>query len=232
MSDAASTDREGSAPRTVSAAMARLAPLVGCRFGTLLDPLTLAAMTVNKGGTGRSVERLIGMKAGASGRDFVDGELKTYRSDADGFPNESVAVLQFGPRFDEYLSCPPFATTSLHRRLSRLLMVGVFKDGPPADWRIQTVFRVESEPGTEWFARLDSSYRSILRELLERVRAGTLISTISAQHLQIRVHDARPYRPVESARLGRRVASKQLGFYLMRSAVAEMVDEVLSAGRG
>lgn len=223
---------DGAPPRTVAEAEARLASLVGCRFAGLLEPLTLEAMTINKGGAGRAIERLIGIAAGASGRDFDDGELKTFRSDADGFPLESVAVLQFGPRFDEYLACPRFPSTSLYRRLSRLLMVGVFKDGPPAGWRVQTVFRIDAQPGAEWYARLEASYRTVLRELLDRLRAGELISTVTAEHLQIRVHDARPYRPVESARLGRRVASKQLGFYLMRSAVAQMVEEKIAAGMG
>ena len=212
-------------PASVAEAHSRLAELVGCPFDQLLPRVVIGAMTVNKGGAGRAVEHLLSMSPSGRGRDFPDGELKTYRSDADGFPHESVAILQFGPRFDEFLSCPRFETTVLYRRLARLLLVGIFKDGDPGGWRVQTVFRLDLAVGSEWYQRVEASYREVLRALFDRLRRGESISTVSAPFLQIRVHDAKPYRPVFSARLGREVANKQLGFYLPRAAVAEMVNE-------
>ena len=217
-------------PESISDAAKRLAELVGCPFDQLLSTTVIEAMTVNKGGSGRAVEHLLGMRSGG-GRDFADGELKTFRSDADGFPHESVAILQFGPRFDEFLACPRFDTTSLYRRLSRLLLVGIYKDGAPGSWRIQAVFRLDLPPESEWFARVEKSYREVLRRLFDSLRRGDLISTISAQYLQIRVHDAKPYRPVFSTRLQREVSNKQLGFYLPRAAVVEMVHEYTASER-
>jgi DNA mismatch repair protein MutH len=215
---------------TIAEAQLRLAELVGCRFGELLPSTVIGAMRVNKGGAGRAIEWLLGMPS-VSGRDFEDGELKSYRSDPDGFPHESIAVLQFGPRFDEFLACPRFETTSLYQRLARLLLVGIYKDGDPAEWRVQAVFRLDLPVGSEWYARVETSYRRVISELLDKLRTGERISTVTAPHLQIRVHDARPYRPVFSARLGREVANKQLGFYLPRRAVAEMVEEYTAAER-
>ncbi len=182
-------------------------------------------MDVNKGGAGQAVERLLGVASGGRGRDFSDGELKTFRCDVDGYPLESVGLLQFGARFDRLLDCEPFEKTALYHKLSRLLLVGICKDGPATDWQVTSAMRVVTSPESDWFSPIERSYRNILKRVLEELSQGHELSTITAECLQIRVHDSRPYRPVFSERLQRQVANKQLGYYFPRSTVIRMVDE-------
>lgn len=182
-------------------------------------------MEVNKGGAGQAIERLLGVASGGRGRDFSDGELKTFRCDVDGYPLESVGLLQFGARFDDLMDCEPFELTALYHKLQRLLLMGVYKDGPAKDWRVTSAMRVVTTPESDWFTALERSYRDVLKRVLIELTAGRELSTITAEFLQIRVHDSRPYRPVFSVRLQRQVANKQLGFYFPRSTVIRLVDE-------
>ncbi|MFT6398105.1 MAG: DNA mismatch repair protein MutH [Bradymonadia bacterium] len=213
---------------SLAEAHANSAGLVGCRFGELFPSAVIGAMQVNKGGAGQAIERLLGVASGGRGRDFRDGELKTFRCDVDGYPIESIGLLQFGARFDKLLDCEPFEETALFHKLQSLLMLGVYKDGPAAQWKVTSAMRVVTSAESDWFAPIERSYREVVKRVLVELSAGRELSTITEDCLQIRVHDSRPYRPVFSERLQRQVANKQLGFYFPRATVIRMVDEYLT----
>ncbi len=209
----------------------RLSDVTGVPFGELLPRETLEGMRLNKGGAGAAVEALLGVKAGTRLTDFVDGELKTYRADRDGLPKESVAVLQLGPDIDRYMELPQFVETPLYRKIRRTALLGVYRDTvDPAEWQVVFTTELNATPGAYWHEQLERSYIDLLRQLLNWLHFGGDFHTINAEHLQIRVRDSRPYTPLFSARLGRRLCDKKLGFYFRRDFVRGLVEENLAGG--
>lgn len=213
---------------TLAEVEARYLALAGRRFADVLDASTLRTFQTDKGGSGRALEQLLGVPSGPRRRDLADGELKTFRCDADGFPLETVAITQISS-IDGLLDLPPFAATAAYTKLRRVFFVGVWRPSrDPSSWRVPIAFRFEARAGSEWYERLDASYRVVLRKLLTRLAAGHGFATVSGPLLQMRVRDSRPYTPVFSERLGREVSNKRLGFYLTRRMLAECVTEARS----
>ena len=210
---------------TFQQAEARFIGLVGVPLGALVAPGVLAEMRRDKGGSGRAIERLLGVSPSSNLLDFDDGELKTFHSDRDGFPLETVAVTRV-QRVDPILGGRPFAATRLYKKLRRVLFVGVFRpDKDPGTWVVSAAFRFEGRAGTEWYERLERSYHDVTGQLRHRLIAGEDFATLSGSLLQMRVRDSRPYTPVYSERLGRQISNKGIGFYLRREMIAECVEE-------
>lgn len=210
---------------TLAQAERRFEELAGVPFARLLDERTLGRMQRNKGGSGHAIERLLGVPGGSAALDCADGELKTYRCDVDGFPVETVAVTRTTD-VDVLLARRPFAATRLYRKLRRSLFLGVWKESDdPGEWRVAIAFRLDARPGTDWYDRLERSYDHVIEQLRRRLLDGGEFATVSAELLQMRVRDSRPYTPLRSRRLGRRVCDKGVGFYLQRAMIAECVAE-------
>lgn len=216
---------------TVQQAQERLQDLAGVPFGDLLGDDELAGLRRNKGGSGQALERLLGVPTDAARCDLADGELKTVRCDRDGYPRESVAVLQVGRWLDDLLGLPRFDATPLADKLRRVLLVGICKDeDDPATWRVALVLDLDAAPGTELRERYQQSYQRLAVLLLRRLVDGGVFSTLNAPCLQMRVRDHRPYTPLYSDRFGRFVCDKNIGFYLRRDFVAGCVDELIACG--
>lgn len=210
---------------TLADAERRFLEVAGVPFSELIDEATLGRMHRNKGGSGHAIERLLGVDAGNAALDFADGELKTFRADPDGYPMETVAVTRHQD-IDPFLAGRAFPATRLYKKLRRALFVGVWRGSDePGDWRVTFAFRLDARPGTEWFTRLNANYDAVIRQLRARILSGGTFATVSADLLQMRVRDHRPYTPIMSRRLGRLVSDKGVGFYLQRRMLAECVDQ-------
>ncbi|MFT4702945.1 MAG: DNA mismatch repair protein MutH [Bradymonadia bacterium] len=209
----------------------QLCELAGRPFGDLLPQATLQSMHLNKGGAGLAIESLLGIPAGSRLTDYVDGELKTYRADRDGFPMETVAITQIGSDVDRYLDMPRFVDTPLHEKVRHTALLGVYRDSDdPADWQIALAMELDASEGSYWFDRLERSYNDLLAQLLEWLREPAPFHTMNAQWLQIRVRDSKPYTPLVSERLGRELWNKKLGFYFQRQFVRALVEESFASG--
>lgn len=209
----------------IAEAERRFEHIAGVPFGELLDAATLDGLSVDKGGGGRAIERLLGVTSGNAALDFADGELKTFRADPDGYPVETIALNGMSD-LDPLLAAPPYAASPIHPKLRRAMFVGVWRGGSdPAAWRVVTAFRLDARPGTEWYRRLEASYEQVVRGLRERLLGGLEFATVSGELLQLRVRDSRPYTPIHSVRLGRQVSDKRVGFYLRKRMIRECVDQ-------
>ncbi len=224
-----SNANSATAPRvhktTLEAAESRFLELAGRSFADLVDEAALRRIPANKGGAGQLIETLLGVQSGPQKLDFVDGELKTYHCDPDGFPIETIAICR-ADDIDDMLMLPPFASSRAYAKLRRVLFVGVWRpDSDPGAWRIPIAFRLDARPGTEWFSRLEASYQTVLKQLHKRLVDGDNFTTMNGPLLQMRVRDSRPYSPVFSRRLNREVSNKRLGFYLKKRFITECVTE-------
>ncbi len=209
----------------------RIDAIAGRPFRDLLEPDELSRLVADKGGSGSALERLVGVPASTRRLDLEDGELKSFRCDRDGDPLESVAVCQIGARVDEWLELPPFERTPVHAKLARVLLFGVCKESPtPAGWCVVLALEMDARPGRYWFAELERSYRDVMARWMRALSAEEPFRTITSDALQLRVRDSRPYTPVVSARLGREISNKNIGFYLTRAFVRRLVQEALSTG--
>ncbi len=216
---------------TVQQARDALDDLAGIPFGELLSADVLDGLRRNKGGSGQAIERLLGVPVDAARCDLADGELKTVRCDRDGYPLESVAVLQVGRWIDDLLGLPRFDATPLADKLRHVLLAGICKDADdPATWRVALVLDLDAGPGTELRRRYEQSYQRLAVLLLRRFVDGGMFSTLNAPCLQMRVRDHRPYSPLYSDRFARIVSDKNIGFYLRRDFVAACVDEAIACG--
>lgn len=188
----------------------------------------LARVQRDKGAVGRTLERALGVRPGG-GEDFVDGELKSYHADPDGYARETVCLMQIAD-LDALLGCPPWDASPLARRVRRLLLVGIDRVGDdPGAWRITSALRVDADVEPARHAALAKSYRVVVGQLLDVLRDTGRFRTVGDDRLQLRVKDARPYRRLYSARLGAVVSDKQIGFYLTRPGLNAWVDEARAA---
>lgn len=209
----------------------RMDALAGQPFGTLLPPNEVRALRSNKGGTGAAIERVLGVPSGPERRDLLDGEIKSFHCDRDGFPLESVAICQIGANIDAWLSLPRYRDTVLREKVERLILCGVCKSAPdPADWFVVLALELDARPGTYWYGELERSYRAVMAAYLRDVDDGVPFRTVNGPWLQLRVRDHRPYTPVWSDRLGRTLSNKNIGFYFPRRTVVEWVNEALASG--
>ena len=73
-------------------------------FNQLFEPETMANITKDKGRAGKLLERALGLANTNSNIDFEDGELKTNKCDANGYPKETVAITQISSHIEELIA--------------------------------------------------------------------------------------------------------------------------------
>ena len=221
-------DPNGMDAPTFDTAWQRLEALYPTPLREWLDAADLARVERDKGAVGRVLERALGVRPGG-GEDFIDGELKSYHADPDGYARETICLMQVAD-VDALLGCPPWDDAPLARRVRRLLLVGIDRSGPdPGAWQITSALRIDGERHAARSGDLAASYRVVVGKLLDQLRDHGCFRTVGDERLQLRVKDARPYRRLYSARLGAVVSDKQIGFYLTRPCVDAWVDEARAA---
>ena len=200
-------------------------PLVHVRFEALVSPQEIPMMRRNKGMCGQVIERTIGLSPGSRLLDFTDGDLKTYKCDAGGHPEETMQIHQVGDEIDELVEKVPFRSTNLYRKTSRFIVLGICKQAlDPARWFISIARLVDARPGTHWFAEFEASYRQILEEFDAHLARTGSFHTSNGALIQLRTKDAMPYRPLVSRSLGRQICGKNIAFYFRKAFMERLLQ--------
>ena len=98
-------------------AIPKLRSVENIKFSTLFQRDELKDIIVAKGNTGKMLEKIIGLPAGNTLRDFEDGELKTNKVRADGSPLETMYISQISSRVDELLNNIDFKDSWIYKKI-------------------------------------------------------------------------------------------------------------------
>ncbi|MFX1353983.1 MAG: DNA mismatch repair protein MutH [Promethearchaeota archaeon] len=215
----------------VAEVLPRLDRIVGRPFGQLFEEYRLDGIIVAKGKTGKLLEQVLGLSPGARLRDFEDGELKTNKARADGYPRETMFISQISSRVDDLFGRRPFRQSWLYRKIRRIVYIPVVKQGPPEQWYFLCYYDVRIEPGGALYGRIESDYHAICEQMIAHIEQGDgMLHTSSGRFIQIRTKDAKPYNPIYSERYGRYVSNKNFAFYFKKDFMLEVQRLAKGAG--
>ena len=193
--------------------------IIGIPFSELYSSDELKDIKIAKGNTGKLLEKIIGLPAGNTLKDFEDGELKTNKCDSNGGPLETMFISQLARRFDELLDMnESFENSWIYKKIQRLLYVPVVKiDKNPDNWYFLGYKFVEITKDSDLFSRLSIDFQEIKLKITDDIyKNDRFIHTSSGQYIQIRTKDAKPYTPIKSKILNREVSNKNFAFYFKK----------------
>jgi DNA mismatch repair protein MutH len=200
-------------------AIPKIEKFIGIKFKDIYTIDELRDIKIAKGNTGKLLEKIIGLPAGNTLRDFENGELKTNKCNETGKPLETMFISQISNRFDELLDeSLKFKDSWIYEKIQRLLYVPVVKtDEDPDNWYfLKTVF-IDISQNEDLYNQLKSDFEQIKQKVTEDVNSGdNFIHTSSGKYIQIRTKDAKPYNPIFSNRLNREVSNKNFAFYFKK----------------
>ncbi len=206
-------------------AIPKIEKIVNIHFKDLYTIDELRDIIIAKGNTGKLLEKIIGLPAGNTLRDFEDGELKTNKCDETGKPLETMFISQISNRFDELLNKElEFKDSWIYQKIQRLLYVHVVKvDKDPNNWYfLKTVF-VDIAKNHEIYQQLKLDFNLIKEKVINDVNSGDrFIHTSSGKYIQIRTKDAKPYNPIYSELLNREVSNKNFAFYFKKDFIKKI----------
>jgi DNA mismatch repair protein MutH len=200
-------------------AIPKIEKFIGIKFKDIYTIDELRDIKIAKGNTGKLLEKIIGLPAGNTLRDFENGELKTNKCNETGKPLETMFISQISNRFDELLDeSLKFKDSWIYEKIQRLLYVPVVKtDKDPDNWYfLKTVF-IDISQNEDLYNQLKSDFEQIKQKVIGDVNSGdNFIHTSSGKYIQIRTKDAKPYNPIFSNRLNREVSNKNFAFYFKK----------------
>ena len=134
-------------------------PIARKPFREFLSARDMQLMRRNKGRAGQLLERFIGLAHSTALTDFTVGDLKSYKCNRAGMPQETMAIHSVGDDIDLLVSRQPFAESSVYLKTQRLIVLGVCKDAAdPGDWFVACRRIVDARPETEWYQKFERSY--------------------------------------------------------------------------
>jgi len=200
-------------------AIPKIEKIIGIKFKDLYTIDELRDIKIAKGNTGKLLEKIIGLPAGNTLRDFENGELKTNKCNETGKPLETMFISQISNRFDELLDeSLEFKNSWIYEKIQRLLYVPVVKiDKNPDNWYfLKTVF-IDISQNKDLYNQLRSDFEEIKHKIIRDVNSNdNFIHTSNGKYIQIRTKDAKPYNPIFSERLNREVSNKNFAFYFKK----------------
>ena len=200
-------------------AIPKIEKIVSIKFKDLYTTDELKDIKIAKGNTGKLLEKIIGLPAGNTLRDFENGELKTNKCDETGKPLETMFISQISNKFDELLDENlEFKDSWIYKKIQRLLYVPVVKaNKDPNNWYfLKTVF-IDISQNNDLYNQLKSDFEQIKQKVIKDVNSGdNFIHTSSGKYIQIRTKDAKPYNPIFSDKLNREVSNKNFAFYFKK----------------
>ena len=192
-------------------------------FGEIYSSKEMKDIVIAKGNTGKLLEKIIGLAAGNTLRDFENGELKTNKCDASGKSLETMFISQISSRFDELLDTKlNFEDSWIYKKIERLLYVPVVKDSKdPNDWFFSDCIFLDIASDEKLFEQLKDDFNTIKAKISKDVNLGDkFIHTSNGKFIQIRTKDAKPYNPIYSTTLKRNVSNKNFAFYFKKDFMA------------
>lgn len=172
----------------------------------------------------------IGLELDSNLTDFEDGELKTNKADRNGNPLETMWITQISERIDDYLSVPPkdFKQTALYHKIKSLVFLPICKSAEnPGDWFFTSCHYLYLPDDPFMATCLERDYRRVCGLLRNHIEDGHdgMIHTSSAQFIQVRSKDNKPYNPIWSNLYGQMVSNKNHGFYFKKEFMQYVIRQ-------
>ena len=206
----------------LSEAIPKITSALNVRFKDLYKSNQLVDIKINKGNTGKLLEKLIGLPPGNSLRDFEDGELKTNKCDAFGNPIETVFISQISKRFDDLVDpSVSFEESWIYHKIKRLLYVPVDKSSPnPENWKFLDCIFLEISEGSPIYIQLEEDFEAIKSKIKDDITKGDgFIHTSSGKYIEVRTKDSLPYSPIYSNKYSDYISDKNYAFYFKKAFV-------------
>lgn len=192
--------------------------------------LNLVSELNNKGSIGQLLEGKIGLKSGSHHLDFEDGELKSHKcrlKDGKILPKETIALTKISSNnIDNYLESS-FSESLVGSKISNLLLVPIIKEREKekldsSEWFITNITLFQSAKFKE---ELEEDFDFIISEIKNNKR----IKTTSGPNdcLQIRCKDNKPYKPIISKKLNKKLSDKEYAFYFKKPFIKNLINKDL-----
>ncbi|WP_300393818.1 hypothetical protein [uncultured Psychrobacter sp.] len=212
-----------------------LLDLYNIEFGILKNhsklekPIDLSKLKGNKGFAGQFLEKLLGLKLSSNKLDFENGELKTNKSKPDGSPMETMAITQIGTQFDDlFYNDKSFHETHLYHKIESILYVPAVKGEKEEDWYFLPAYYLDLKDNDALKKILDDDFETIKAKVQAMMDTGDgMLHTANGKYMQIRTKDSKPYNPIYSKKLGRKVSDKGFAFYFKKEFMQAIQDGVL-----
>lgn len=199
-------------------------PLTGRRFREYMPPDDMSYMRRNKGRAGQLLEKAIGLPLSTALMDFPDGDLKSYKCDRLGIPLETMAIHAVGNEIDDLVARQSFASSSVHCKTQRLIVLGVCKvAGDPGDWFVACRSLVDARPGTSWYQKFERSYEQILDRFHAHLSSSGRFHTSSGTYIQLRTKDSKPYKQLYSSIRNDLISDKNIAFYFKKTFMEQLL---------
>lgn len=207
------------------------------KFSELKRQENLDNFLINKGNTGQFLEQLLGLPNGSSLTDFVDGELKTNKSDSSGKPLETMFITQISKDFDQLFFTPfDINTNRLFTKISNLLYLPVCKvDTNPENWYFLPAYHIDVLNNKKLLTQLQNDFEVIKQKILYDLEYSTdgYIHTSNGKYIQIRSKDTKrtngQYNPIYSQYLQRMVSNKNHAFYFKKEFMQDIQNGTIHA---
>jgi DNA mismatch repair protein MutH len=173
---------------------------------------------INKGGIGQMLLLYLGLPLDSKLTDFEDGELKTNKTDENGKSKESIFITQISTLIDELICETPkdFYSSNLFKKIKNVVMLGVCKDNTdPNKWFFTYYYNFSYEKNKKLYEQFESDYNSICIQLKAHILNSNdgFIGTSNGNHIQIRTKDTKPYHPIYSKLMKKKISNKNYAFY-------------------
>lgn len=181
----------------------------------------------NKGKFGQTLELLLGKSLDNKHLDFVDGELKTYKSDSFGYQKETIAITMISNKnIDDLISQKPFKKSFLYTKIKKTLFVGAYKDDSPENWKFVNAILVNLKKDKKLRKILKEDYKKICKDIITAVKNGDSLHTFSGTFLQIRSKDSGSYHPIHSKLFNRTISKKSYAFYFKKEFIKYLINRM------
>lgn len=212
---------------TLEQAKEAIKPLIGVKFGDLFDDRQLNRIIIEKGKSGKLLEKAIGLTSSINTLDFDDGELKTNKCNKNGNPIETIFITMISSMIDDLINLNTcFYDSILYKKIKNFLYVPICKEGDPKEWHIMSYIHVNLSNSYFSYLRefLKNDYENICRQLKNHIETSKdgFIHTSNGKYIQIRSKDSKPYHPIYSETYKRYVSNKNHAFYFKKPFVYEI----------
>jgi len=204
----------------------RLAGVENIEFQVLFSEYNVDSILIDKGKTGKLLERLIGLPAGSTLLDFEDGELKTNKAKANGHPKETMFISQISQRIDDLINQIPFKESWIFKKIRNMLYLPVVKINPdPRKWYFLPCYHINLNQQPELYRLLEEDFRNITNQINTNLEKNKdMLHTTSGKYIQIRTKDAKPYNAIYSKKLKRYVSDKNFAFYFKKEFMLKVQE--------
>lgn len=178
---------------------------------------------IDKGRTGKLLEKIIGLPNSSALKDLENGEIKTYKSNIKGHSVETICISMISKHFDNTIVAKlPFEETWIFEKIKNVIFVPIVKnDGNEQNWYFKKYMIKNLIEDKDLFDRLKKEYEEIVREINYLIDDGQDLHTIngdgrirnaSKAYLQIRTKDS-GYNCIFSKKHNRFVSHRNYAFY-------------------